>query len=143
MPDRFRTRGFSLVELLLVLAIIGVLAGIAIPSLTGQRQRARVVGDAEANARVIAMALEGIKGESGIYGPANAKATWTPNAAVPTLSGFVTSPAPAFKAQGSSQMTFVLTAQPLTYTIEVFDGGVSGTKLISLDQSGAKTVYAK
>jgi hypothetical protein len=47
-----------------------------------------------------------------------------------------------FSAVGNSQMTYVLTAQPLTYTIEVFDGGTTGTKLIGLDQSGAKTVYA-
>lgn len=144
MPNRTCTRGFTLVELLLVLAIIGILTGIAIPALTGQRQRARLVGDAETNARVIAMALESLKAENGIYGPANATATWTPTGVAPALSGFVTNPAPAFKAQGNSQMAFVVTAQPLTYTIEVYDGGTtSGTKLISLDQSGAKTVYVK
>lgn len=141
MPKRTCPRGFSLIELLLVLAIIAVVAGIAIPSLTGQRQRARLIGDAEANARVIAMALEAVKAENGQYGPANATATWTPAAVAPTLSGFLTNPAPAFQAQGNSQMTYVLTAQPLTYTIEVYDGGISGTKFISLNQSGAKTVY--
>lgn len=141
MLNRTRTHGFSLVELLLVLAIIGVIAVIAIPSLSGQRQRARRIGDAEANARVIAMALEGLKAENGIYGPANATATWTPSTVAPTLTGFTASPAPAFKAQGNSQMTFVLTAQPLTYTIDVFDGGTSGLKLITLDQTGARTVY--
>ncbi|WP_291270781.1 prepilin-type N-terminal cleavage/methylation domain-containing protein [Geothrix sp.] len=142
MPDRARSRGFSLVELLLVLAVIGALVGIAVPSLTGQRQRAKRIGDAEANARTIAMAMEATKAENGIYGPANATATWTPTAAAPTLTGFTVSPAPSFKAQGNSQMTFVLTAQPLTYRIEVYEGGTAGTKLISMDQSGAKTVYA-
>lgn len=142
MSNRIRPRGFTLVELLLALAVIGILSAIAIPTLTGQRQRARRVGDAEANARVIAMALEAVKAENGVYAPANATATWTPNSAAPTLSGFVTNPAPSFKAQGNSQMTFVLDAQPLTYTITVYDGGTSGLKLVSMDQTGAKTVYA-
>ena len=141
ISNKAYSRGFSLIELLLVLAIIGIISVIAIPSLTGQRQRARVIGDAEANARTIAMAMEGFKAENGTYGPAGATATWTPSAAAPTLTLFSASPAPNFKAQGSSQMAFVLTAQPLSYTIDVFDGGTSGTKLITLDQTGAKTVY--
>lgn len=143
MSDRTRNHGFSLVELLMVLAVIGVLAAIAIPSLTGQRQRAKMIGDAEANARTIAMAMEAVKAESGIYGPAGATATWTPSAAAPALTGFTANPAPAFKAQGNSQMAFLLTAQPLTYTIQVYEGGTtSGRLLIGLDQTGAKTVYA-
>lgn len=143
MSNRANVRGFSLIELLLVLAVIGVLVGIAVPALSGQRQRAKRIGDAEANARTIAMAMEATKAENGIYGPANATATWTPTAAAPSLSGFTVNPAPAFKAQGNSQMTFVLTAQPLAYTIEVYEGGTAGTKVISMDQSGAKTVYAR
>jgi len=41
MPSSTRSHGFSLIELLLVLAIIGILGGIAIPSFMGQRKRAR------------------------------------------------------------------------------------------------------
>ena len=144
MFQRNQVRGFSLIEVLLVLAIIGILSGIAIPSFLGQRQRARRVGDAEANARVLAMALEATKADTGIYGPAGATATWTPGAVAPTLVTYLTSPAPSFSAAGNSQMTFQVTAQPLTYTIDVYEGdGVGGIKWISTNQAGATTVYIK
>ena len=52
-----REGGFSLIELLLVLTIIGIISAIAIPMLMGQRNRARRIGDAQANANVLAMML--------------------------------------------------------------------------------------
>src|SRR3990172_6996111 len=48
---RYRRRGWTLVELVLVIAIIGTLAGIAVPSTQGYVQRAKVgkaMGDIEA-----------------------------------------------------------------------------------------------
>lgn len=87
------------------------------------------------------MALEGLKAENGRYGPANATATWTPSSNTPTLVGFTSNPAPNFKPQGTSQMSFVLTAQPLTYNIQVYQGGTSGTLLMAISEAGAKTVY--
>jgi len=133
------SRGFTLIELLLVLAIIGIISGIAIPALSGQRQRARMIGDAETNARVLAMGLEAVKAENGIYGPAGATATWTPGAN-PTWTGYTANPVPGFSIKGSSQMSFVVAVQPLTYTITVHDGPVGGTSLMTLDQVGTKTV---
>ena len=143
MPNRTHQSGFTLLELLLVLAIIGIITIIAIPALTGQRKRARMVGDADANARIISMGLADYQAENAQFGPVNATATWSPSASAPTLSGYTVNPAPKFNPQGNTQMTFVLAAQPTSYSITVYDGGISGTKLISMDQTGSKTVYSK
>ena len=71
-----RAKGFSLIELLFVLAAIGILSGIAIPSYLGQRRRARVIGDAISNAKVLQMALESRRAEVGIYGTALTICDW-------------------------------------------------------------------
>ena len=61
MPNPVRSRGFTLIEAMLVVAIIGIISAIAIPSFLGQRRRARTIGDAIANAKVLQMALESLK----------------------------------------------------------------------------------
>ena len=98
MFQRHRSRGFSLVELLLVLAVIGILSGIAIPSFLGQRRRARVIGDAQSNVRILAMALEGRKADSGIYGTGGPY-KWTVAAGASDATFL-----PAVSLQGSSKM---------------------------------------
>lgn len=123
MPRPNQHQGFSLIELLLALAILGIISAIAIPSFMGQRRRARVIGDALTNARVLSMQMEQFKAEAANYGPAAATATWTfgPTFNAPTLTGFTQNPCPQFRPAGNSKMNFVLQTGT---TLNFADGSV-------------------
>lgn len=131
MPHNKSSKGFSLIEILLVLAILGIIAGIAIPSYMGQRRRARIIGDAMANASVIRMQLEQRKADAGVYGAANLEVTWT--AGVANDATFL----PGFQPKGNSKMDYVVDiVTPLTYRIIVNDPTMANAKVYEVDQNG-------
>ena len=135
-----KKQGFSLIEVLLVLAIIGIISGIAIPSYMGQRRRSRVIGDAMSNAKVIAMLLEQYKADNGTYGPGGATANWTPASNVPVLAGYAVNPCPTFTPAGNSRMNYTVAVGPtgLAYVLNVNDTTYAGVPLVfQTDQTGA------
>lgn len=127
------TQGFTLVELLLVLAIIGIISTIAIPALLGQRRRARVIGDAISNSKTLQMSLESQKAETGIYGPAGTY-DWKADGSATTGPALV----PTFVPKGSSKMDFDLVVDPggLTYILTVKDPVVGGGVAYKTNQAG-------
>ena len=136
MFQRNRARGFSLVEILLVLAIIGIISGIAIPSFMGQRRRARIIGDAISNTKVVQMALESRKAENGIYGAADTY-VWTLGVADAKATALL----PTLATLGGSKMTYtlVIDANGVTYTLTATDPSISATiPAYQTNQAGAE-----
>jgi prepilin-type N-terminal cleavage/methylation domain-containing protein len=127
--------GLSLVELLLVLGILGIISAIAIPSFLGQRQRARLIGDAKTNSSVLSMQLEARRADVGVYGSAGKTYAWTK--AAPTNSFL-----PAFAPKGQSQMDFsvAIIASGMGYEITVTDPSKAGSMVYKTNQNGS-TLY--
>ena len=131
MFKRRAAKGFTLVELLLVISILGIITAIAVPMFMGQRKRARIIGDAMSNAETIRMALEQRRADNGFYGPPNTY-TYKSDGTRPTPDII-----PSFTAKGNSKMDYVITigATSITYTLEVKDPLASNQTLVKADNN--------
>lgn len=63
-----RRRGFTLIEVLVVLIVLGILVGLLVPAVTGAYNKARVTA-AAAEVRNMSLALEAFKQQYGAYPP--------------------------------------------------------------------------
>ena len=137
-----KSQGFSLVELLLVLAILGIISAIAIPSFLGQRRRARVIGDAKANAGVLRMQLEARRADTGTYGTAGTTYSWTlsstPSASVNPAPNFIVS-----KGTTGMNYSLVVGSTGLTYTLKVTDTALGLASVYITNHNGSNIYTIK
>lgn len=126
--------GFSLIELLLVLAMVGILSAIAIPRFLGARDLARQVAEGEAQFRIIAMQLESTRAESGLY-PAAGAYSWA--AGSPPAA-----PLPGYTPPTGTplQWDLVINADRQTYTVTVRDTR-KGKNISAFDQTGNSITF--
>ena len=125
--------GFSLIELLAVLAIIGIISATAIPVFMGQRARARSIGDAQSNCQVIRMQLESLKADTGIYGAAGAY-NWT-------YAGGATANAPDAATLAAFPSISIPTSK-MNFNLTIANAGLSYIMVVTDPmQTGAPTIY--
>lgn len=122
-----RSCGFTLIELMLVLVIIGILSALAVSAWQGQIVRARRL-DAEASLVELAGWLERNAAASGRYD--------LDPAGVPTVLPFTVTP-----RTGTPQYDLALTAGAAAFTLTATprDGHDSECAVLGLDATGTKT----
>lgn len=126
-------KGFTLVELLIVMAVIAILIGIAIPSFRGMQQEAWRT-QAEGDTRVLKIACESLYKNTGSY-PSEAL-TWQTEltGATPTIVEVALND--PFAASGTAYL-YNLSANGRYYVI--YSIGPSGTDSIDVGNDGTLT----
>ena len=119
LHDRIRDeRGFTLVELLIVIIIFGILVGIAVPTYLNQRQKADDASS-KVDVRTAQVAIEGYSADNNeTYAGANVAALQAIEPAVPD--------ALSISNLGKSTYTIAITRGGATYAL-IHDGATTRT----------------
>lgn len=144
-------RGFTLIELMIVVAIIAILAGILIPNFTHARAQAQTAA-CEANLREIATAMELYYADNQVYPTGTATKIGAATIAANGVTYLNTVPQDPSATTTGAQYTFTSGAtNPPSYTIQcpgnhdpstltkINNGTTTNTKLIYTSGSGLGT----
>ncbi|MBX3160272.1 MAG: type II secretion system protein [Deltaproteobacteria bacterium] len=91
---RRREAGFTMIEILIVIAMLAILAAIAVPQFLGQSRKAKANSEVVAIFNDLRMRLEQFAQENGTYPPTIGEGTMHP-AGLPTTSKVALLPTPA------------------------------------------------
>ena len=135
-PTRTRggDRGYSLIELLVVAAILGILAATAIPSYLGQRNKATEAGE-KADARSLAAQMETYYAGEHRY-PAAGELTWS---AGPRTVAFGTT-GEFVRLSGNNQARVLRSEDAATFCIEVRNAATSTTAVYESGDGGLQAM---
>lgn len=142
--DRYETRGFSLIELLMVVAIIGVLAGIAVPSYNDYILKGKLV-EAYSQLATLQQKMEQYYQDNRKYGDATTPIANCPTTATktncgipcpgtPTVTHFTYTCALSNTDQG---FTYTATSATLGFTFTVNETGAKSTTAVGSGWSGS------
>ena len=125
---KVRARGFSLIELLIVIAVISILAGIALPRLRGTQEEGGIA-QAKSDLRTLQTAMESYYIHTGAYPAALTGLT----SAVPNIIGSVL-PTDPFKV-GVNYVLATDGAAPVNYYV-IYSVGTAGVGTASVTAAG-------
>jgi type IV pilus assembly protein PilA len=134
MRTRFGDRGYGLIELLVVAAILGILAATAIPSYLGQRNRATEAGE-KADARSLAAQMETYYAGEHRY-PAAGDLTWSGG---PRTVEFGTT-GEFVRLSGNNQARVLSSEDESTFCIEVRNVATSTTAVYESGDGGLQAM---